>query len=101
MIVAAGGYGTFVAVANSIVGTPAVLGILPLGTSNDFARSISVPMHLEHAVQLLARGRISRVDAGRFTGEVEKRRHFVHAAAVGLNVDLARIVTRADTRGQP
>ena len=84
MVVAAGGDGT--------VGA--------LGTSNDFARSISVPMHLEHAVQLLARGRISRVDAGRFTGEGEKPRHFVHAAAVGLNVAFARFATRADVRAR-
>ena len=100
MIVAAGGDGTVGAVADAIVGTPAVLGIIPLGTSNDFARSISVPMHLEHAVQLLARGRISRVDAGRFTGEGEKPRHFVHAAAVGLNVAFARFATRADVRAR-
>ena len=100
MVVAAGGDGTVGAVANAIVGTPAVLGILPLGTSNDFARSISVPMHLERAVQLLARGRISRVDAGRFTGEGEKPRHFVHAAAVGLNVAFARFATRADIRAR-
>ena len=100
MVVAAGGDGTVGAVANAIVGTPAVLGIIPLGTSNDFARSISVPMHLERAVQLLARGRISRVDAGRFTGEGEKPRHFVHAAAVGLNVAFARFATRADIRAR-
>src|SRR5439155_5619772 len=101
MIVAAGGDGTVGAVADAIVGTPAVLGIIPLGTSNDFARSISVPMHIERAVQVLARGRISRVDAGRFTGEGEKPRHFVHAAAVGINVAFARFATRADIRARP
>src|SRR5438552_2981256 len=100
MIVAAGGDGTVGAVADAIVGTPAVLGIIPLGTSNDFARSISVPMHLERAVQLLARGRISRVDAGRFTGEGERPRHFVHAAAVGLKVAFARFATRDDVRAR-
>jgi YegS/Rv2252/BmrU family lipid kinase len=100
MVVAAGGDGTVGAVADAIVGTPAVLGILPLGTSNDFARSLRVPMHVEDAVRLLARGRIASVDAGRFTGEGQKPRHFVHAAAVGLNVAFARFATRADVRAR-
>ena len=100
MVVAAGGDGTVGAVADAIVGTPAVLGILPLGTANDFARSLGVPMNVDHAVRLLARGRISRVDAGRFTGEGQKPRHFVHAAAVGINVAFARFATRADIRAR-
>src|SRR5439155_1157097 len=52
------------------------------------------------AVRLLARGRISRVDAGRFTAEGQSPRHFVHAAAVGLNVGFARFATRADVRAR-
>ena len=99
-VIAAGGDGTVGAVANAIVGTPAALGIIPLGTSNDFARSISIPMHVKRAVRLLARGRISRVDAGRFTAEGQSPRHFVHAAAVGLNVGFARFATRADVRAR-
>jgi len=100
IVVAAGGDGTVGAVANAIVGTPVVLGIIPLGTSNDFARSISIPMHVEHAVRLLARGRVSRIDAGRFTAEGQQPRHFVHAAAMGLNVGFARFATRADMRAR-
>ena len=99
-VIAAGGDGTVGAVANAIVGTPAALGIIPLGTSNDFARSISIPMHVEDAVRLLTRGRISRVDAGRFTAEGQRPRYFVHAAAVGLNVGFARFATRADVRAR-
>jgi diacylglycerol kinase (ATP) len=81
-----------------VIGTRAVLGILPLGTSNDFARSINVPMHVEYAVRLLSHGRVSSVDAGRLTGDGQPPRHFVHAAATGLNVQFARFATRADLR---
>ena len=100
IVVAAGGDGTVGAVADAIIGRPVVLGIIPLGTSNDFARSISIPMDVEHAVRLLARGRVSRIDAGRFTAEGQKPRHFVHAAAMGLNVSFARFATRADMRAR-
>jgi undecaprenyl-diphosphatase len=98
IVVAAGGDGTVGAVANAIIPTPAVLGILPLGTSNDFARSINVPVHLENAVELLADGRFSRHDAGRLIRDGEPPRHFVHAAAAGVNVKFARFATRADLR---
>jgi len=98
IVVAAGGDGTVGAVANALIGTPAVLGIVPLGTSNDFARSINIPMHVENAVRLLSHGRVSTVDAGRLTGDGQPARHFVHAAAAGLNVQFARLATRADLR---
>jgi undecaprenyl-diphosphatase len=98
IVVAAGGDGTVGAVANAVMDTPAVLGILPLGTSNDFARSINLPIHIHHAVRVLARGRVSRHDAGRVTREGQPPRHFVHAATAGMNVQFAHLATRADLR---
>ena len=100
IVVAAGGDGTVGAVANAIIGTPAVLGILPLGTSNDFARSINIPIHLDKAVRLLSRGQVSRHDAGKLTREGQPPRYFVHAAATGLNVKFAHFATRADLRAR-
>jgi undecaprenyl-diphosphatase len=100
IVVAAGGDGTVGAVANAVITTPAVLGILPLGTSNDFARSISIPIHLDKAVRLLARGQVSRHDAGKLTRDGQPPRYFVHAAATGLNVQFARFATRADMRAR-
>lgn len=100
IVVAAGGDGTVGAVANAIIGTSAVLGVLPLGTSNDFARAINVPIHVHDAVRVIARGRVSRHDAGRVTRDGQPPRHFVHAAATGMNVQFARFATRADLRAR-
>lgn len=98
IVVAAGGDGTVGGVANALVGSDAVVGILPLGTSNDFARSIKVPTNIERAVDVLWSGRITRIDAGRLTADGQASRHFVHAAATGLNVAFANFATRADLR---
>jgi undecaprenyl-diphosphatase len=98
LIVAAGGDGTVGAVSNLLVGTAAVLGVLPLGTSNDFARSLQLPMRPEHAAHLLAVGKVSTIDAGRLLQPGKPPRHFVHAATAGLNVNFARLATRADLR---
>ena len=100
IVVAAGGDGTVGAVANAVIGTPTLLGIIPLGTSNDFARSIKIPMNVEKAVRLLAGGHISDIDAGRLTRDGKPPRHFVHAAAAGINVQFARFATRADLRAR-
>lgn len=98
IVVAAGGDGTVGAVADALIGKQVVMGVLPLGTSNDFARSIDIPMGMEGAVRLLARGPIRKVDVGRLAGDGVPARHFVHAAATGLNVAFARFATRADLR---
>ena len=100
IVVAAGGDGTVGAVANAVIATPTALGILPLGTSNDFARSIKIPMNVEKAVRLLSRGHVSRVDAGKLVRDGDQPRHFVHAAAAGINVQFARFATRADLRAR-
>ncbi|HEX9097139.1 MAG TPA: phosphatase PAP2 family protein [Candidatus Dormibacteraeota bacterium] len=98
IVVAAGGDGTVGSVANVVIGTPAVMAILPLGTSNDFARSLHIPLRVEHAVRLISNGRVSKVDGGRLKRDGQPPRHFVHAAAAGLNVQFAKFATRADLR---
>jgi undecaprenyl-diphosphatase len=98
LVVAAGGDGTVGSVANHIVGTSTVMGILPLGTSNDFARSLDIPMHVEAAARLFAIGRVAAVDAGRLDHPDRSPQHFVHAATAGINVSFARLATRVDLR---
>jgi diacylglycerol kinase family enzyme len=72
--------------------------VLPLGTSNDFARSLGVPVDPKRAVELLAKGKISTIDLGRLVTPGERPRHFVHAATIGLNVNFAKLATRASIR---
>ena len=55
-IVAAGGDGTISAVASVLRGSGAVLGILPLGTFNYFARSLDIPLEIADAARLLGTG---------------------------------------------
>ncbi len=98
LIVAAGGDGTVGAVADYVANTGAVLGVLPLGTSNDFARSLGLPTDPVRAARLLATGKIATIDAGRLTVPGQPARHFVHAATVGLNVSFARLATKASLR---
>jgi YegS/Rv2252/BmrU family lipid kinase len=98
LVVAAGGDGTVGAVANHLANTRVVLGVLPLGTSNDFARSLGIPMRIDRAVRLFREGKVSTIDLGRLLVPGRDPLHFVHAATAGLNVNFAKLATRASLR---
>ena len=53
LVVSAGGDGTLVGVANGLIHSKIPLGILPLGTGNDLARILGIPLKLEDALDLL------------------------------------------------
>ncbi|HEY4863879.1 MAG TPA: YegS/Rv2252/BmrU family lipid kinase [Candidatus Dormibacteraeota bacterium] len=98
LVIAAGGDGTVGAVADVLAGSRAVLGVIPLGTSNDFARSLDLPTRIDKAVALFREGKVSTIDLGRIEAPGERPRHFVHAATAGLNVSFAKIATQASFR---
>ena len=79
LLIAAGGDGTMGAIAGELAGTKTVLGILPLGTLNHFARDLGIPFDLAEAAKALATARLRRVDLAEVNG-----RTFVNNAAIGL-----------------
>ncbi len=81
LVIAAGGDGTLVGVANGLVHSPVPLGILPLGTGNNLARAILIPLKLDEAVELLVSDHaIMEVDALK-VGE----RYFFSNVSVGIS----------------
>ena len=65
------------------------LGILPLGTANDLARTLGVPEDLDAAADLILAGRTRRIDCGEVNG-----RPFFNVASIGISADLAKALTR-------
>src|SRR3954469_1229729 len=61
IVVAAGGDGLIGAVAGELAGTQGVLGIVPAGRGNDFARSLGLPLDPAAASRLLAGARRRQV----------------------------------------
>ncbi len=54
LVICAGGDGTVVGVANGLIHSNVPMGILPLGTGNDLARILGVPLELEAALEVLS-----------------------------------------------
>jgi diacylglycerol kinase family enzyme len=79
LLVVGGGDGTISGAASALVGTETLLGILPLGTLNHFARDLGIPSKLEEAVALIAKQPERLVDVA----EMNKR-IFINNSAIGL-----------------
>ncbi len=85
LVVAAGGDGTLNEVVNGLSADfgRARLGLVPLGTGNDFARTIGVPADPKRAMEILLEGRTRRIDVARATVG-EKSRWFLNMSAGGF-----------------
>jgi diacylglycerol kinase family enzyme len=64
LAIAAGGDGVVGGVITHLAGGGLRLGILPLGTANDIARSLRIPQHLPRAVEIIAQGHTQLIDIG-------------------------------------
>ncbi len=83
MFVVCGGDGTISAVAKTLAGTRATLGIIPIGTQNNTALSLGIPDDIPAAIAILRTGRRIKVDIGMATcGKINTP--FLEACSVGL-----------------
>jgi diacylglycerol kinase (ATP) len=85
IVIAAGGDGTLYEVINGLAGKgrrPA-LGILPLGTTNDFARALAIPRNVDAACDLIVRGYTRSIDVGKVN-----ERYFINIAGGGSMTEL-------------
>lgn len=85
MIVAAGGDGTLNEVINGLreEGSKVRVGLIPLGTGNDFARTLGLPTDVEEAITVLRAGQTRAIDLVRVTSD--EVRYFVNVSAGGFS----------------
>jgi diacylglycerol kinase (ATP) len=85
LVIIGGGDGTLNAAAEALVEAGLPLGVLPLGTANDLARTLEIPADPITASRVIADGATHRIDVGRVNGK-----HFFNVASLGLSVHVAR-----------
>jgi YegS/Rv2252/BmrU family lipid kinase len=83
-VIAVGGDGTANEIANGLVGTSTALALYPIGSGNDFARSLGYPRKRRDIGRFLAGARRRVIDVGDVNGRI-----FVNAAGVGIDGHVA------------
>jgi len=84
IVIAMGGDGTLEAVLRGMVGSKARLGIIPVGTQNNMAKSLGIPETLEEACALIASNNTRKLDVGQVKIKKGKKLYFFELTAIGL-----------------
>jgi diacylglycerol kinase (ATP) len=89
-IVAAGGDGTLTRVIPRAIEMNVPMGVIPLGTFNELARTLQIPLDLEGACAVIAAGRTHAIDVARVNGV-----YYTSEASIGISSRIARLQTPA------
>lgn len=85
LVIVCGGDGSVSSAALASMESGLPLGIIPMGTANDLARTLELPMDLVAAAGIIARGQTRPVDVGTVNGHA-----FFNVASIGLSSELAQ-----------
>jgi diacylglycerol kinase (ATP) len=92
IVFVAGGDGTLNEVLNGLARLGALsdvtVGLLPLGTGNDFATALGLPTDIDEALAIAAAGRVARIDVGRLNDRV-----FANVSAGGFIAEVSDAVS--------
>jgi YegS/Rv2252/BmrU family lipid kinase len=87
LLILGGGDGTISGLVDLMVGTDTILGVMPLGTANSFARTLGIPLDVDGAVEVLRTGAPRRIDLGMIDGD-----YYANCAAMGISPKIAETV---------
>jgi YegS/Rv2252/BmrU family lipid kinase len=95
-VIVMSGDGLIGQVGGAVAESGGLLGVLPAGRGNDFARGLAIPREIEAAVEVIAAGYVREIDVGEVNG-----RRFLCIASCGFDSDANRIANEAKRiRGQ-
>jgi YegS/Rv2252/BmrU family lipid kinase len=94
LIVAVGGDGTVNEVARGLVGSKAVMGIVPIGSGNGLARELGIPMQMRKSVRTLAEGKNLCLDVCKINDQ-----RFFCTSGIGFDAHIADQMSKTSIRG--
>ncbi len=94
VIVAVGGDGTINEVARALIGSGSVLGIIPFGSGNGFARHFGFPLTAQRALKTLRRGKTGTIDVGYVNDKA-----FFCTSGLGFDAETGYFFSHFDKRG--
>jgi diacylglycerol kinase (ATP) len=88
LLVLGGGDGSVSSVVDFLAHHDVILGLLPFGTANDFARTLEIPSDIVKACETIAGGKVVDVDLG-LAGD----NYYVNVASAGLSVGVTQTLS--------
>lgn len=88
LVIVGGGDGTLSSAAKYFMDSDSTMGVLPLGTGNQFARDLCIDADVDSACRVLVEGRRRKVDVGVIGND-----YFLNVATVGLTTRIAEELT--------
>ncbi|PAX08499.1 diacylglycerol/lipid kinase family protein [Sphingomonas lenta] len=87
LLILGGGDGTISGLVDQMVGHNVMLGVLPLGTANSFARTLGIPLDIDGAIDVIRQGHARRIDLGMIDKD-----YYANCAAMGISPQIAETV---------
>lgn len=84
LVIVCGGDGTVSSAALAVMESGLPMGIIPMGTANDLARTLHIPLDLIEAADVIVKGKTRLIDVGTVNGHA-----FFNVASIGLSAELA------------
>ena len=88
LVIVGGGDGTISDAVDHLAGTDIEVGLIPLGTTNNFARSLNIPLDIDSAIKTISKNGAHPVDLGNMNDD-----YFTNVAGIGISALVAKNVT--------
>lgn len=89
LVITAGGDGTVHEVINGLMQVPQQkrprMGVIPLGSGNDFSNAICVNSHPAYALRQIFSGKVKRVDVGRLRDDMDRSEYWINTVGIGFD----------------
>ena len=93
-VIVVGGDGMINSIGNLLLGTGVILGVIPTGSGNGFARHFEIPLQPEKAIRSLAKGRVTEIDVGTANG-----RPFFITCSLAWDAAIVKSFEKSPVRG--
>jgi YegS/Rv2252/BmrU family lipid kinase len=94
MVVAVGGDGTINEVGRGLVDSDIIMGVIPAGSGNGFARNFDIPLNIRKSIELLKNPALKKIDVGKINDH-----YFFNVAGIGLDAEISAHFERFGFRG--
>ncbi len=93
-VVAVGGDGSVNDVVQGLLGTGAILGIIPKGSGNGMARTMKIPIDTNAAIKIINQGNFTNMDVAYANGQA-----FISNAGVAFDALISKKFAKSERRG--